>query len=354
MRKNLVLSTLIIFAYLLAGCKSIKLWHTPTAIQPTDAQITPTPTLPAGMTLDQAATLNSLEKIDDYPFYVMRYQGDYRTFESSPERTQLPAPVWACSLFAALADPNSLIYGRNFDWQFSPALLLFTDPPDGYASVSMVDIDYLGYPGDLSQQLSGLSLAERTGLLDAPALPFDGMNEHGLAIGMAAVPGENINHYPQKETIGSIGLIRQVLDRARTVDEALEILESYNIDMSGGPAIHYLVADRLGKAALAEFYQGELVITHNAQPWQMATNFLRASISGDPQGKCWRYDRIAEEITANQGRLIPAQAMQLLQNVSQENTQWSVVYDMSSGQVQVAIGRSYQQVYTFSLELASP
>ena len=36
-----------------------------------------------------------------------------------------------------------MVYGRNFDWQYSPALLLFTNPPDGYASVSMVDIEYL-------------------------------------------------------------------------------------------------------------------------------------------------------------------------------------------------------------------
>ena len=37
-----------------------------------------------------------------------------------------------------------MFYGRNFDWEFSPALLLFTDPPDGYASVSMVDLTFLG------------------------------------------------------------------------------------------------------------------------------------------------------------------------------------------------------------------
>jgi Flp pilus assembly protein TadD len=34
-----------------------------------------------------------------------------------------------------------MFYGRNFDWDFSPALLLFTNPPDGYASVSRGDLD---------------------------------------------------------------------------------------------------------------------------------------------------------------------------------------------------------------------
>ena len=37
--------------------------------------------------------------------------------------------------------------GRNFDWGLHSALVLFTDPPvpGAYASVSMVDISYLGY-----------------------------------------------------------------------------------------------------------------------------------------------------------------------------------------------------------------
>jgi penicillin V acylase-like amidase (Ntn superfamily) len=30
--------------------------------------------------------------------------------------------------------------------------------------------------------------------LQAPYLPFDGMNEHGLAIGMAAVPESTMPH----------------------------------------------------------------------------------------------------------------------------------------------------------------
>jgi hypothetical protein len=41
--------------------------------------------------------------------------------------------------FAAIGDEEQNLYGRNFDWQFSPAVLLFTDPPDGtprYRSIS--------------------------------------------------------------------------------------------------------------------------------------------------------------------------------------------------------------------------
>jgi len=52
----------------------------------------------------------------------------------------------------------------------------------------MVDIAYLGFEGSKAGALTNLPLVERRALLDAPSLPFDGMNERGLAIGMAAVP----------------------------------------------------------------------------------------------------------------------------------------------------------------------
>jgi penicillin V acylase-like amidase (Ntn superfamily) len=55
-----------------------------------------------------------------------------------------------------------------------------------------------------------------------------------------------------KETIGSLGVIRQMLDHARTADEAVNIMKSYNIDFDGGPFIHYLIADATGKSILGE------------------------------------------------------------------------------------------------------
>jgi hypothetical protein len=53
--------------------------------------------------------------------------------------------LWACTCFSARNEHGSQLLGRNFDWENHPALLLFTDPPGRYASVSMVDISYLGY-----------------------------------------------------------------------------------------------------------------------------------------------------------------------------------------------------------------
>lgn len=306
---------------------------------------------PQALTQEQEDTLNSLEQVNDYPLYTMHYYGAYDDTAFSDVLVDLP-PTWACSLFTAFADPENKLYGRNFDWEFSPALLLFTDPPDGYASVSMVDIAYLGFPGEQSQNLTDRSLEGRQALLYAPFMPFDGMNERGLAVGMAAVPPGNKKDDPDKETIGALGIIREILDHAATVDEALEIIENYNIDFVGGPPLHYLIADASGSAILVEFYQGEMVVTHNESSWHMATNFIRASAEDSTEGICWRHDILDEQLTESAGKLTVQDAMNLLDEVSQAgSTQWSIVYSMSTGAINVAMGEQYDQVHTFELEL---
>jgi hypothetical protein len=309
-----------------------------------------TPTA-SGSSDNAAKTLASLKQVNDYPLYTMRYYGEY----ASPRTSMLPStekagqtPAWACSLFTVLLDEEHLLYGRNFDWEFSPALLVFTDPPDGYASVAMVDIAYLGFSGETVFNLTGLPLEELEGLLRAPSIPFDGMNEHGLAIGMAAVDPGDMQADPSRKTIGSLGIIREILDHARDVDEAVNIIKTYNIDFEGGPPVHYLIADAKGKAVLVEFYQGEMHVFENEQPWHSATNFLRSSVE-DPEGQCWRYDRLDARLNEEQGLLDASAAMDLLAEVSQDMTQWSVVYQMARGEVSVAMGRDYANVQTFQV-----
>jgi hypothetical protein len=322
----------------------------PAAALPTPPPPTPTtePFFPTGLTADQVTTLQSVELVDGYPLYTMHYAGGYDRLPPPPEGASRPSTSgWACSLFAALGDPAGMVYGRNFDWEDSPALFLLTDPPDGYASVSMVDIAYLGFTGDRAGELLDLPLEERIPLLYAPFIPFDGMNETGLAVGMAAVPGSAMPRDPDRETIDSVAVIREMLDHAASVDEALAILGSYNIDWGSGPPLHYLVADRAGQAALVEFYRGERVVFSNDAPWHLATNFLRAQAGETLTGQCGRYDRIAARLAETEGWLTEAEAMELLAGVSQQGTQWSVVYAMSTGKVGVSMGRAYETVYTW-------
>ena len=306
----------------------------------------------------QKETLTSLNKVDDYPLYTMYYKGGYQTRQAGlgriPSQTALSQgpepPGWGCTLFTTLADEGSKLYGRNFDWQYSPALLIFTDPPGGYASVSMVDISYL--VDDYRQQnLEDLPLSERMPLLQAPYWTFDGMNEAGLAIGMAAVNESRIPNDSGKETIDSLRIMREILDHARDVDEALAIMERYNIDWADGPTLHYLIADQTGRAVLLEFVDGEMQILPNEPAWHQATNFLVSQDPNNSKSRCWRYELVENTLTNTAGVLTDESAISLLADVSVESTQWSIVYDISDGDVTVAIGRDFINPHRFKLTM---
>lgn len=193
-----------------------------------------------------------------------------------------------------------------------------------------------------------MPINDRKSLLGAINWPFDGMNEHGLAIGMAAVPTGQMSPDPNKETIGSLQIMRQILDKAANVEQAITIFDSYNIDFSGGPGLHYLIADSSGKAILVEFHADQMYLIPNKNPWHQATNFLVSSVD-DPLGHGVRYDRISEELLRTGGRLTPNSALGLLSSVSQINTQWSVLYSMGSGKIDVVMGKRFHQLYQFQL-----
>jgi len=295
-----------------------------------------------------AQTLASLRQVNDHPLYVMHYTGDY---PDAPGQSQAAQSAWGCSLFAALADPENMVYGRNFDWEHSPALLLYTDPDDGYASMSLVNLGFLGFDKDEAENLLTLPREQQEALLQTPFVPIDGMNEEGLVVGMAAVNNSWHDPDPTKPTIGSLAIMRELLDHAETVDDAIALFEQYNIDFTGGPPIHYLIADANGNAVLVEFVQGERVILPNNAPWHAATNFLLATAGADPRNACSRYRAIDESLTLTEGRLNTADALALLQTVSQpDSTQWSVVYHLTDKVANITLDRIETQVYVFTFD----
>jgi hypothetical protein len=340
--KQAMFLILLIIAALLVGCQS-----SPVVLE--EPPIVDPALIPEGMSVEEAATLISLEQVDDFPLYSMVYQADYSSpgIASGSLLGFYHQADWACSLFAVFGNQDEMLFGRNFDWDFSPGLLLFTDPADGYASVSMVDLYYLGFGEERAQGLTDLPLEDLENLLIAPFLPFDGLNEAGLAVGFAAVPDRGREQDPAKETIDSLMVVRKILDGAATVEEAAAIIQEFNINWGSGPALHYLVADASGRSVLIEFSKDEILILENQDPWQAATNFLVSEARGEPAAQCWRYGLITERLENSLGELSGEEAMALLEAVAQPNTQWSVVYGSSAGEVRIAMGRDYSEIHRF-------
>ncbi|MHC4557322.1 MAG: hypothetical protein ACYS80_08460, partial [Planctomycetota bacterium] len=99
-----------------------------------------------------------------------------------------------------------------------------------------------------------------------------------------------------------------------------------------------------------EYIDGGVAIVRDDKLWQVSTNFL---LSEAQQPDCWRYNKATESLGEVQGNISADEAMVLLQNTSQNSTVWSIVYNLSTGQIQLAMGKDYDQVHTFKLKMKS-
>ncbi|MEU4782369.1 linear amide C-N hydrolase [Micromonospora sp. NPDC023633] len=278
-------------------------------------------------------TLASLRKVADLPLYEMTYVGAY---DPTVGTDVAAAEPFGCSLFVAAGDPDRPLFARNFDWDANPALVLRTDPPDGYASISVVDMSYLGVDADPA--------GDRR-LLDAPLLPFDGMNERGLAVGLAADDGARADRDPGRATVGSVRVLRLVLDRAATVDEAVAVFRRYNVDFAGGPPLHYLIADRGGASAVVEFVDGRLRVERGTGGWRALTNVPVVGVAEERRRADRRYRIVAEALEGSGGAADATAALRILRDVRQAHTRWSVTYDLRGGEIRLTTAAGGEHRY---------
>ena len=297
-------------------------------------------------------TMASLERVDDYPLFVMRYHGDYFFDWFSEHGIEWPLfqkfykmmNPDACTSIMAMSDENGIVFARNFDWQHRSSLLLFTDPPGGYASVSMVDLYYLGLEG-----MEEIPWTKRFFLLGTPYGIMDGMNEWGVAVSQNAVPFKKLPYDPNKPTLISNQIMRAILDHARDVDEAVSLIQKYNPNF---PVVcgHLHIADVSGDSVVIEYVDGRMIVVRNDKPWQVSTNFLFSEAKPEAYDR-WRYDTACEYLLRKEGHVTEQDAMKLLQSVKLEQTVWSVVYNLSTGAVNIAMGKDYEKIHSFQLEM---
>lgn len=320
---------------------------------------------------NELRTLGTLEKLDDYGMYRMSYYGDYgfdeflklgascdgdiEAFVTRRLLKGLPLDLGVtgdgCTAFVVRNESGELLFGRNFDFEYAPSLQLRTAPENGYASVSTVNLAFAGYS---AQRLPDGSFPDGFLTLAAPFLPFDGMNEKGLAIALVAVPEAQAPFDAEKVTLNTTTAIRLVLDRAATVDEAVELLGQYNIYFSGGIDCHYLIADALGRSVIVEYYDGELKTVETAEDWQIASNFIAWNNLNIGEGytEFERYDAVLSAIEGAGGVLDGDAAIRLLADVGVSGRlQWSVLYNLSTGDIQIFPNGSTDSVKAFHLDV---
>ncbi len=324
---------------------------------------------------NEIATLQSVRKVDDNTLYTMEYKGDYG-FDSFLEKgasndkelvsfvterllkgipLKFSIPDLGCSTFRAMTLEGDQLFGRNFDLTYSPAMLVKTKPENGYASISTVNLAFLGYNKDKLPD----NFQDRLISLAAPYAPLDGMNEKGVSIGVLLIPTEPTNQTTDKVDITTTTAVRLVLDKASNVEEAISLLKQYDMHSSANSSYHFQISDALGKSVVVEYIDNELKVVEQEGNYQAATNFLLTPGDYSFGYGHERYDTLVSTLSSKNGILSEDEAMNLLKDAAQQwhmnnknemsATQWSVVYNNTKKTVKIVVGLQYDKVHEFSL-----
>ena len=147
-----------------------------------------------------------------------------------------------------------------------------------------------------------------------------------------------------------------MLDKAATIEEAIELLKQYNIYFSGGIECHYLIADASGHSVIVEYVDQELCVVETEAEYQIASNFIAYDGLNIGEGftEFERYDEVKNAIETNGGMLEVSQAVQLLAHVGvfdgdADKLQWSVLYNLTTGNGEIFANRKTNHLIEFHL-----
>lgn len=317
---------------------------------------------------------SSIIKLEE-GFFAVRYDGDYGfdgfiaqggassdgeviayladNLLSGLNPGDLLGGVFGCSTIAVQSPEGDALFGRNFDWNTCEAMVVEAHPENGYASLSTVNMDFITQ--NVGGGMVGMALSlDEVRTLAALYAPLDGMNEAGLAVSVNMIQDSaQIEQNTDKPDITTTTAIRLLLDRAGSVNEALELLGQYDLHGSMDMMIHFAIADSTGRSVAVEYVENEMIVTETP----VLTNFYLAE--GEKQdigtGQSHeRYNILMERLEESPEMWMDA-VRDALDSVSKDNfgefesTEWSIVMNLSAGEARYYHRENYEQDYTFRL-----
>lgn len=247
---------------------------------------------------DMKKSLKTLKRIDDKGIlYTMDVQFDYFSdaMQTIAEEQNYINHEHGCTSFMTHNENGDVIYGRNFDTNHSAKTLeqaqgiyiIYNCHQEGlYKSVSIADAKYLvsdsaSYlPGSLDDGEHDISNIV-CGIYD----PLDGMNEKGLCVSTLSSDRRTDEvcynvMVPGQETCVLGTIMRHMLDKCKTVEEAVDLADDYNVmPYTGSSKLdHLLVSDANGKSKVIEWRYNEIRVRDT----DIATNFFQTWDDAEP------------------------------------------------------------------------
>ena len=235
----------------------------------------------------------------------------------------------ACTTFCVRAG-GQVLFGRNYDFEIG----------DGMVMVNAAGLSKKGYLPD------GPSWRSRYGSVTfnqfGRGFPMGGMNQAGVVVELMWL---DETRYPAKDMRPPLTVLEWIQYQLDTAGTVADIISSdARVRIQGQTPLHYLVSDRSGATATIEFLGGKLV-THQQSnlPFSALANSTytnsrefterRGGKPASGSGSLERFSRAALALpqVATAGPSAVDRAFDVLADVAQGATRWSIVYDQTAG-----------------------
>lgn len=258
--------------------------------------------------------------------------------------------IFGCSTLQTRNSEGQYLFGRNFDWNNCDAMIVLSKPSNGYESISTVNMDFVT---SASRVIS--LLPDSTKAMVALYAPLDGMNKEGLTVAVNMIQdSDTIEQNTSKADITTTTAVRLLLNNAGTVDEAIEILENYDMHASMGYMVHFAISDSTGRSVVIEYINNKMQVIDT----KIVTNFYLAE--GEKYGigteqSHTRYEILQntsnENFTMNEEEVRDALSSVSKRNFGEfESTEWSIVFNQDTLEATYYHRENYDNAYTFKID----
>lgn len=238
-----------------------------------------------------------------------------------------------CTAFC-LNNEQNLFVGKNLDWPVADGVVLVNPRNITKKALPVEDVEPLQWTsryGSITFNQFGLDF------------PLGGMNEAGLVVEELSYSPSQYPAPDARHAVAELQWIQYQLDNFSSVTQVIES------DAVLRPApylfhLHFFVADASGRCAVVEFLDGKrLCYTDDQLPVAvLSNNSYENSLNYLAHHVGFGGDRIVSNGPESQERFVRAAsliqnapdsagidvAFEILKNVSQHDTQWSIVYDL--------------------------
>ncbi len=304
-----------------------------------------------------------------------------RLLKGFDKNFKIAVPNFGCASFTATTSQGDALFARNYDYHETNSCIVRTHARKGrHATISTADLGFVGI-----KPANGIQgIEDKVMCLVAPYLIVDGINDAGVSccINMTYQGGGNggtataTNQNTEKPDMTSTLMLRMILDYADDIEEAIGIVQSYDLHDSANTSFHYMVADASGRSAILEWVCGDdvtdndgntrkLVVTYNdadeqigeaeaAAGYQWMTNYIIQPgyyLSDKDKLGSDRYEHISSVLSTTDGVVQDEwEAMNLLGQIARRTwkpvkdayTPHSVVYNLTERSVLWVSNENYE------------